>query len=110
MAVIRKVQSRVSLPPKQEKSVVSASKEAEGGKSDNGFKKDMPRTKKFCNFCKHKSEPIFWDALSLRRFVNDRGRIVARARTGTCAKHQRRVSREIKRARLLALLPFAPRA
>ena len=110
MAVVRKVQSKANLPPRQEKPVQSAGKEEDVEKNDSGLRKDMPRAKNFCNFCKHKSEPIYWDAVSLRRFVNDRGRIVARARTGTCAKHQRRVGRAIKRARLLALLPFAPRA
>ena len=42
----------------------------------------------------------------LRRFITDRGKIRARRRTGTCAKHQRIVAREIKRARYIALLPF----
>jgi small subunit ribosomal protein S18 len=43
----------------------------------------------------------------LRRFISDRGKIVARRKTGTCARHQRRLAVAIKRARHLALLPFS---
>jgi small subunit ribosomal protein S18 len=46
------------------------------------------------------------DSDSLRRFTTERGKILPRRITGTCAKHQRLVAREIKRARSLALLPF----
>jgi small subunit ribosomal protein S18 len=42
----------------------------------------------------------------MRRFISDRGMIEPRRKTGTCAKHQRAVSTAIKRARLVALLPF----
>jgi small subunit ribosomal protein S18 len=45
----------------------------------------------------------------LRRFVTDRGKILPRRITGTCAKHQRMVSRAIMRARMIALLPYASR-
>lgn len=70
---------------------------------------ERPKQKKYCQFCRFSQEPRYWEANALRRFVSDRGRIIARARTGTCSKHQRRVSREIKRARHLALLPFTVR-
>ncbi len=63
-------------------------------------------TKKVCIFCSNKDEPKYWDANSLRRHTSDRGRINPRARTGLCAKHQRRLSRQIKYARHLALMPF----
>ena len=46
------------------------------------------------------------DSDTLRRFTTERGKILPRRITGTCAKHQRLVAREIKRARSLALLPF----
>ncbi len=42
----------------------------------------------------------------LRRFISDRGRIVTRRKSGTCAKHQRALAQAIKRARHLALLPY----
>ena len=63
--------------------------------------------KKTCAFCEQKATHIdYKQADVLRRFLTDRGKIRPRRRTGTCAKHQRYLSRAIKRARHLALLPF----
>ena len=59
-----------------------------------------------CYFCKEKSVPMYTDTSVLQRFVTDRGKIVARARNGLCAKHQRRLTFSVKYARHLALLPF----
>ncbi|MDP3724134.1 MAG: 30S ribosomal protein S18 [bacterium] len=59
-----------------------------------------------CAFCKEKWSPDYKNAALLRRFTTDRGRIVGRGRTGVCSRHQRALSRAIKRARELALLPF----
>jgi small subunit ribosomal protein S18 len=59
-----------------------------------------------CSFCKTKTEPTFTDVESIRKFVSERGKIVGRARTGVCAKHQRKLTLAIKYARHLALLPF----
>ena len=53
-----------------------------------------------------KAENDYKNINLLRRFVSDTGQIDSRRRTGTCAKHQRRVTRAIKRARYLALLPY----
>lgn len=64
------------------------------------------RPKKFCQFCKTKTEPHYFDMMTLKRFQNDRSRIVSRARSSACSKHQRRITKEIKRARHLSLLPF----
>lgn len=61
-----------------------------------------------CPFCKGKTEPDYKEAESLAKYMNDRGRILGKDRTGICAKHQRRISQAIKRARHLALLPFTP--
>lgn len=72
-------------------------------------RRSAPRLKKVCQFCSNKTEPHYFDIVALRRFINDRGRIVTRARSGACAKHQRRITKEIKRARHLALLPFTVR-
>jgi len=67
------------------------------------------RGKKVCTFCVEEIEEIDYKDISvLSRYVNERGRITPRRRTGTCAKHQRRLSKAIKRARHLALMPFAP--
>ena len=46
------------------------------------------------------------DPETLKRYVNEKGKIVSRRITGTCAKHQREIAREIKRARAIALLPY----
>lgn len=59
-----------------------------------------------CSFCKEKWSPDYKNSALLRRFTTDRGRIVGRGRTGVCSKHQRALSKAIKRARELALLPF----
>jgi small subunit ribosomal protein S18 len=65
--------------------------------------------RKVCAFCAGKTDFVdYKDAARLRNFISDRGRIASRRRTGTCAKHQRVVATAIKRARHLALLPFAP--
>jgi len=45
----------------------------------------------------------------LGRFISDRGKILSRPRSGICAKHQRKLARQVKRARFLALLPYVAR-
>lgn len=68
----------------------------------------IPR-RKVCAFCADKREVIdYKDPARLRRFISDRGKIEPRRKTGTCAKHQRRLAIALKRARHLALLPFTP--
>ena len=62
-----------------------------------------------CPFCKGKTEPDYKEVDTLAKYMNDRGRILGKDRTGICAKHQRRVSNAIKRARHLALLPYTPK-
>lgn len=64
---------------------------------------------KKCLFCEAKKEPHFLDTEFLSQFLSDRGKILSRERSGSCAQHQRRLTREIKRARHLALLPFTIR-
>jgi len=61
-----------------------------------------------CPFCKEKTEPDYKNYQVLGRYVTERAKIVGSARSGICAKHQRRLSVAIKRARLLGLLPFTP--
>ena len=64
--------------------------------------------RKNCAFCVDKVKQIdFKDALRIRRFVTDRGKILPRRISGNCAKHQRLLAVAIKRARELALLPYA---
>lgn len=63
------------------------------------------RHKKVCQLCAG-NEVNYKDADVLRKFINEKGKILPRRVTGTCAKHQRDVAREIKRARMVAILPF----
>lgn len=65
------------------------------------------RRKKTCYFTENKIEHIdYKDEKLLRRFVNERGKIVARRMSGTSSKYQRELAAAIKRARHIALLPF----
>ena len=72
-----------------------------GGKGKTFFRR------KVCKFCTQKLTVDYKNPDGLRRFVTERGKILPRRITGTCAKHQRHLAREIKRARVLALLPYA---
>jgi len=72
-----------------------------GGKGGKVFFK-----KKMCRFCVQKLKIDYKDADTLRRFITERGKILPRRITGTCAKHQRAVAAAIKQARIIALLPF----
>lgn len=62
--------------------------------------------RKVCKFCTQNLVADYKNPDGLRRFITDRGKILPRRITGTCAKHQRTLSTEIKRARVLAYLPF----
>jgi small subunit ribosomal protein S18 len=62
--------------------------------------------KKVCRFCTGNMVANYKEFDSLGRFITERGKILPRRITGTCAKHQRALVREIKRARVLAYLPF----
>lgn len=63
-----------------------------------------------CVFCKEHREPDYKDIQGLIRYTSERGKLLSQARTGLCTKHQRRVARSIKHARVLAMLPFVVRA
>ncbi|HCC02797.1 MAG TPA: 30S ribosomal protein S18 [Ruminococcaceae bacterium] len=64
--------------------------------------------RKVCSFCVDKVDNIdYKDVAKLRRFISERGKILPRRVTGTCARHQRDLTVAIKRARHLALLPFS---
>jgi len=63
--------------------------------------------RKVCTFCCEKIETIdYKDAMKLRQYISDRGKIEPRRKTGTCAKHQRAIAVAVKRARHLALIPY----
>lgn len=84
--------------------VVEVSRE----KGEKGASKGGVRAKRQCAFCAAKKDPSYTDSAVLKRYMSDRSRIYPKAKTGLCAKHQRYLSKEIKHARHLALLPFVP--
>ena len=72
-----------------------------------GYSRRYTPKPRFCQFCSEKTLEIdYKNTALLRRYTTEEGKIRPRRQTGTCAKHQRTVAREIKRARHLALLPF----
>ena len=67
------------------------------------------RRRKVCTFCADKAKSIDYKEVNrLRRYLSERAKIEPRRKTGTCAQHQRELSVALKRARLVALLPYAP--
>ncbi|MBR2340754.1 MAG: 30S ribosomal protein S18 [Clostridia bacterium] len=69
--------------------------------------RNMHRKKKVCAFCADKVEAIdYKDVAKLRKFITERAKILPRRVSGTCAKHQRELNTAIKRARIVALLPY----
>ena len=79
-------------------------------RNDREFKGGRPvrrSRKKVCSFCMEKAETIdYKDTAKLRKYISERGKIVPRRVTGTCAQHQRHLTTAIKRARAVALLPY----
>lgn len=73
--------------------------------------KKKRKVKKFiapldCPFCKGHLEPHFLDQDTVKKYMSERGKMLGKDRTGLCAKHQRRVAIQIKRARFIGLAPF----
>lgn len=103
--LVRKVISKVSVKGSNDKVDEAEAADQKG-----------VRTKRGCLFCQNeqssspnKSAPSYTDLNTLRRFLTDRAKILPRGRSGLCATHQRAVSKNIKYARHLALLPFVPK-
>ena len=70
-------------------------------------RRNIRRRKKVCVFCADKSATIdYKDANKLKRYISERGKILPRRITGTCAKHQRAITIAVKRARQIAILPY----
>ena len=66
--------------------------------------------RRYCYYCKERLEDVdYKDATVLKRFVSDKGKIRSRRVTGACRRHQRQVGVAVKRAREMALLPYAAR-
>ena len=65
------------------------------------------KKEKQCFFCANNLKDVdYKDAGFLRRFINSYGKILPSQRTGTCSKHQRKLALAVKRARVMAILPF----
>lgn len=79
-----------------------------GNRPEGGFKKrgGMRRRKKVCVFCGKDNTIDYKDVAKLRKYISERGKILPRRITGSCAKHQRAITAAIKRARHLALMPY----
>jgi small subunit ribosomal protein S18 len=70
-------------------------------------KKERRPKRKICNFCADKISDInYKDVTRLRKFISERGKILPRRISGNCARHQRLLTVAVKRARIIAFLPF----
>ena len=76
-----------------------------GDRGGRGGRKGFFR-KKVCKFCSQKLKIDYKDPETLKRFITERGKILPRRITGSCAKHQRSLAVAIKRARALAYIPY----
>lgn len=82
-------------------------RERDSDESEYGQKRERFIRKRACRFCEEPKLTIdFKDAKALIPFINERGKILPRRITNNCAYHQRKVTTAIKRARMLALLPY----
>ena len=82
--------------------------ERSGGPRFGGRGRDFRSRRKVCAFCvDHVREIDYKDVARLRRYISDRAKIEPRRKTGTCAKHQRRLTVALKNARHMALLPYS---
>ncbi|MBO4399644.1 MAG: 30S ribosomal protein S18 [Lachnospiraceae bacterium] len=79
-----------------------------GDKPDSPMRRkgNIRRRKKVCVFCGKEGEIDYKDVAKLKRYVSERGKILPRRITGTCAKHQRALTVAVKRARHIALMPY----
>ena len=75
-------------------------------KPDSKVRRGGRRRRKVCMFCGADNVIDYKDTAKLRKFISERGKILPRRVTGTCAKHQRAVTVAVKRARHIALLPY----
>ncbi|HEU5162344.1 MAG TPA: 30S ribosomal protein S18 [Thermoanaerobaculia bacterium] len=99
------VQSQQSDSRQQERGDRGPRRGGPGG--GGGKKKFFYRRKRVCKFCVEKIEYIdYKDIKMLQQFIPERGKILPRRISGTCALHQRKLQNAIKRARIMALLPF----
>ena len=102
--VTKKIEKKeTSKPQPVEKVVVPVVEQEERGVDS------VKAAPKKCSFCLSKKNPSYTDSAALKRFVSDRAKIVPKMRSGLCTKHQRKITKQIKYARHLGLLPFTPK-
>jgi len=94
--------------PEPRRRPLSASQRPTGGDKAIAGKKQYFRRRKVCRFCVDKIDDInYKDVRLLQSFIAERGKIVPRRISGVCTPHQRRLTEAIKKARNIALVPFA---
>jgi len=104
------VNQEVSTPPARPQGRPDRPERPERGPGGRDGGRKFFRRKKVCKFCVEKIDDInYKEVRLLQQFVAERGKIVPRRLTGVCTPHQRRLTAAIKRARNIALLPFAAR-
>ena len=82
-------------------------KKTETNNEEKGKRMRRAPKKKVCAFCVEKAEEIdYKDVAKLKRYITEKGKIIPRRTSGMCAEHQRALAVAIKRARVMALLPF----
>ncbi len=103
----------VEQPAQQESAAPAATENAGAPKQEARYERrpqrpgNNRRKKKVCIFCEDKIQYIdYKDTVRLRKFVSERGKILPRRISGACAKHQRQLTTAIKRARVVALMPY----
>jgi len=75
---------------------------------ESGEKRKQYPRRRVCRFCMEKMAVNYKDVRTLCYYISEHGKILPRRMTGTCAKHQRLLAIEIKKARIMALLPYSP--
>lgn len=79
-------------------------------RSANGSLLNLRQRKRFCYFCKENIENIDYKNISLlEKFISDKGKIRPKRSTGNCVQHQRKIAMAVKRARVIALMPYFKR-
>ena len=100
-------QAEEAAPPPQAEEAAAPEQRGEAPARGERRRPRYISRRKVCFFCAEKVTDISYkNADTLRRYLSDRGKIEPRRKTGTCAKHQRRLTLALKHARHLALLPY----
>ena len=90
----------------QQNAAVESDGRDDDGRDGGRAKSKTYFRKKVCRFCANKAKIDYKDSDGLKRFTTERGKILPRRITGTCAKHQKELAVAIKRARAICLLPY----